>query len=56
MAGRAIPGHGLAFDVEMDTRAAQIQQLHASPTTRVLMVNGAAWPHPLRRPGISPSG
>ncbi|MHC3470378.1 hypothetical protein ACYF6T_16870 [Streptomyces sp. 7R007] len=34
-------GHGLAFDVDMDTKAAQMQQLHASPTTRVLFVDGA---------------
>ncbi len=34
-------GDGLAFDAEMDTKAAQMQQLHASPTTRVLFVKGA---------------
>jgi hypothetical protein len=34
-------GDGLAFDAEMDTRAAQMQQLQDSPTTRVLFVDGA---------------
>ncbi|MFF4251636.1 hypothetical protein ACFY1L_10530 [Streptomyces sp. NPDC001663] len=34
-------GDGLAFDARMDTRAAQLQQLHASPTTRILFVDGA---------------
>ncbi|MEU6252190.1 hypothetical protein [Streptomyces sp. NPDC047043] len=34
-------GDGLAFDALMDTKAAQLQQLHASPTTRILFVDGA---------------
>jgi hypothetical protein len=34
-------GDGLAFDAEMDTKAAQLQQLHASPKTRMLFAKGA---------------
>ncbi|MFG2787125.1 hypothetical protein [Streptomyces sp. NPDC048419] len=34
-------GDGLAFDAEMDTAAAQMQQLQDSPKTRVLFVDGA---------------
>jgi len=34
-------GDGLAFDAEMDTAAAQLQQLQDSPKTRVLFVDGA---------------
>ncbi|MER5749837.1 hypothetical protein [Streptomyces sp. NPDC002088] len=34
-------GDGYAFDVEMDTEAAQMQQLTTSPTVRTLFVDGA---------------
>ncbi|MGV9554838.1 hypothetical protein [Streptomyces sp. NPDC003401] len=34
-------GDGYAFDVEMDTAAAQMQQLQDAPTTRMLFVDGA---------------
>jgi hypothetical protein len=34
-------GDGLAFDAEMDTAAAHLQQLQDSPKTRVLFVDGA---------------
>ncbi|MGW0086132.1 hypothetical protein [Streptomyces sp. NPDC003393] len=34
-------GHGFAFDVEMDTKAAQLGQLHAAPKTRTIFVDGA---------------
>lgn len=34
-------GDGCAFDVEMDTEAAQMQELTASPTVRTLFVDGA---------------
>ncbi|MBN0048143.1 hypothetical protein JS756_29345 [Streptomyces actuosus] len=34
-------GDGYAFDVEMDTAAVQMQQLHAAPRTRTLFVDGA---------------
>ncbi|MFR0352700.1 hypothetical protein [Streptomyces sediminimaris] len=34
-------GDGLAFDAEMDTAAAHMQQLQDSPKTRVLFVHGA---------------
>ncbi|MFC7016463.1 hypothetical protein ACFQMH_33195 [Streptomyces viridiviolaceus] len=34
-------GDGYAFDVEMDTEAAQMQQLTDSPTVRTLFVDGA---------------
>ncbi|MEV6618332.1 hypothetical protein AB0N31_31615 [Streptomyces sp. NPDC051051] len=34
-------GDGYAFDVQMDTAAAQMQQLQDAPTTRVLFVDGA---------------
>ncbi|MFV5998031.1 hypothetical protein ACNPQM_38070 [Streptomyces sp. NPDC056231] len=34
-------GHGFAFDVLMDTKAAQMQQLHAAAKTRGVYVDGA---------------
>ncbi|MFF0787975.1 hypothetical protein [Streptomyces spiralis] len=34
-------GHGFAFDVEMDTKAANMGQLHAAPKTRTIFVDGA---------------
>lgn len=34
-------GDGFAFDVEMDAKAAQMQELTASPTVRTLFVDGA---------------
>jgi hypothetical protein len=34
-------GRGFAFDVEMDTKAAQLGQLHAAPKTRTIFVDGA---------------
>ncbi|MDR3084238.1 MAG: hypothetical protein LBV60_25545 [Streptomyces sp.] len=34
-------GHGFAFDVEMDTKAVQMQQLHAAAKTRMVFVDGA---------------
>ncbi|MEU1477018.1 hypothetical protein ACFYZ8_01645 [Streptomyces sp. NPDC001668] len=34
-------GGGYAFDVEMDTKAAQMQRLQDAPTTRMLFVDGA---------------
>ncbi|WP_306189966.1 hypothetical protein [Streptomyces sp. MK5] len=34
-------GHGFAFDAEMDTKAAQMGQLHAAPKTRTIFVDGA---------------
>jgi hypothetical protein len=34
-------GHGFAFDVLMDTKAVQMQQLHAAAKTRSLFVDGA---------------
>ncbi|WP_430382598.1 hypothetical protein [Streptomyces sp. P10-4] len=34
-------GDGYAFDVEMDTKAANMQDVNHSPTTRVLFVDGA---------------
>ncbi|WP_328626914.1 hypothetical protein OHA88_23260 [Streptomyces sp. NBC_00353] len=34
-------GHGLAFDVLMDTKAAHLQQLHAAAKTRTVYVDGA---------------
>ncbi|MFF4830591.1 hypothetical protein [Streptomyces sp. NPDC001315] len=34
-------GDGYAFDVKMDTKAAQMQQLTTSPTVRTLFVDGA---------------
>ncbi|KOV95173.1 hypothetical protein [Streptomyces sp. NRRL B-3648] len=33
-------GHGYAFDVQMDTRAANMQAVNHSPTTHVLFVDG----------------
>ncbi|MGW0417309.1 hypothetical protein [Streptomyces sp. NPDC003015] len=44
-------GGGYAFDVEMDTKAAQMQRLQDAPTMRVLFVDGAYYfnidPQPL---------
>ncbi|MFI1538464.1 hypothetical protein [Streptomyces anandii] len=34
-------GHGFAFDVEMDTKAVRMQQVHAAAKTRMVFVNGA---------------
>ncbi|MEV0978232.1 hypothetical protein [Streptomyces sp. NPDC049915] len=34
-------GKGFAFDVEMDTKAAQMQQVHAAPKTRMIFLGGA---------------